>query len=93
MASWFFEEGLREPALIEALLFLSSASRTATLRTGGASPLRIQKSVHDELQLRSQAFGSLQTLLTSSPATVFSEMTILVITHLLCIEVSLLSIC
>ncbi|KAJ5669059.1 hypothetical protein N7462_010129 [Penicillium macrosclerotiorum] len=85
-AVWFFQEALNQPALVETLLFLSAASHTATLKMIDTSPYSIQRSMQDTLQLRSRALKSLQSNLVN-PIMAFSEATILVITHLLCIEV------
>ncbi|KAJ5278754.1 hypothetical protein N7478_004126 [Penicillium angulare] len=85
MSVYFFQEAMKQPALIDALLFMSAASRTSTLKFENASPLLLQRTVQDSIQLRSRAVRSLQSFLMSS-SKVFSERTILVVAHLLGVE-------
>ncbi|KAJ5106300.1 hypothetical protein N7456_002975 [Penicillium angulare] len=85
MTVYFFQEAMKQPALIDAILFMSAASRTSSLKFEDASPLLLQRTVQDSIQLRSRAVRSLQNFLMSS-SKVFSERTILVVAHLLGVE-------
>ncbi|KAJ5569825.1 uncharacterized protein N7459_009255 [Penicillium hispanicum] len=88
MTSWLFESALDQPALTEVILFLSAGSRVSNLITQRASTREINSSTRDLLQLRSQTIKSLQQILTRA-SDVRSEITVLIITNLLCAEAAL----
>ncbi|KAJ5409169.1 uncharacterized protein N7487_003528 [Penicillium crustosum] len=85
MATCFFRKALDQPALAETILFLSASSHTANLVTRGAAASEVRKSFRDMIQLRSRVMKSLQEIIMR-PSEVQTELTVAVITNLLCVE-------
>lgn len=77
---------LDHPALVQILLSTSAFHRATVHHVSGAPPQLIQSSTQDAIRLRSETIKSLQGILIQ-PYRFFSEATLRVIAHILCVEV------
>lgn len=87
MFAWFSMEALEQPIILESLSVISACNQTANLLLLGASSGEVNESMNGMLQMRTQAMKSLRVFLQSG-STARAELTITIIGHLLCLEVS-----
>ncbi|KAJ5485515.1 hypothetical protein N7539_005503 [Penicillium diatomitis] len=85
----YLRMALDHPALIQILLSTSAFHRATLDHVSGAPSQLIRSSTQDAIRLRSDTIKSIQGILIQ-PYKFFSEITLRVIAHLLCVEVSLL---
>lgn len=85
MSVWFLRTAISRPALVETVLLTGAGSLAASLNAAYVPTQRIQRTIHDTLQLRSRTLKSLRNLLHSSMC--FSEESLMAIALLMCIEV------
>lgn len=82
----YLRMALNHPALVQILLSTSAFHWATVHYASGAPPQMIQSSAQDAIRLRSETIKSLQGILIK-PYEFYSEATLRVIAHVMCVEV------
>lgn len=91
MSIWWWQKAITQPALLQALLFLSAGHKAALECNSEVSMTAVQKSIKDSVRLRGDALGTLSHIL-QDPIKAIGESNTLIVASLLAIEVGLLEI-
>lgn len=89
MSVWWWQKAITQPALLQALLFLSAGHKATLENNNEVSSTAVQKSMKDSVQLRGDALGTLKYIL-QDPVKAVAESNTLIVASLLAIEVGLL---
>lgn len=87
MVTWLSREALDQPAILESISLISACNQTVNLLLARTSQRELGQSIQDMLELHARTMKSLRIILQTSSRTARTELTILVIGHLLCLEV------
>jgi hypothetical protein len=88
MSIWWWQRAITQPALLQALLFLTAGHHATLESNNGVSPQAIQRSMKDSLSLRGNTLQALNHIL-QDPAKAVAESTTLIVASLVAIEVRL----
>lgn len=88
MSIWWWQKAIAQPALLQALLFLSAGHQAALECNNGVSSTAVQKSIKDSIRLRGDAIGNLKNIL-QDPIQAVGESNTLIVASLLAIEVGI----
>jgi hypothetical protein len=83
---WWWQRAIAQPALLQALLFLTAGHQATLELNNGISSRVIQKSIRDSLHLRGNTLKTLNNIM-QDPARAVAESTTLVVASLVAIEV------
>ncbi|KAJ5355125.1 uncharacterized protein N7496_012337 [Penicillium cataractarum] len=85
MSVWWWQKAITQPALLQALLFLTAGHQATLESSNGVSSLVIKKSMRDSLHLRGDTLKMLNNIM-QDPLTAVAESTTLVVASLVAIE-------
>ncbi|EED20056.1 conserved hypothetical protein [Talaromyces stipitatus ATCC 10500] len=85
MGMWWWQKAITEPALLQALLFLSAGHKAALESNSGVSSMAVRKSFKDSFRLRGGALCNLKYIL-QDPVMAVAESNTLIVAFLLAIE-------
>jgi hypothetical protein len=90
MSQWWWQKAITQPALLQALLFLTAGHQATLESSNGVSSRVIQKSMRDMLHLRGDTLKTLNNIMMD-PVRAVAESTTLVVASLVAIEVCILT--
>ncbi|CEL03952.1 hypothetical protein ASPCAL05088 [Aspergillus calidoustus] len=85
MSQWWWQKAITQPALLQALLFLTAGHQATLESSNGVSSRVIQKSMRDMLHLRGDTLKTLNNIMMD-PVRAVAESTTLVVASLVAIE-------
>ncbi|EAW07118.1 uncharacterized protein ACLA_018220 [Aspergillus clavatus NRRL 1] len=85
MSIWWWQRAINQPALLQALLFLTAGHQATLESNSGVSEQAIQKSTKDSLRLRGNTLKALNNIL-QDPIKAVAESTTLIVGSLVAIE-------
>ncbi|KAL4883496.1 hypothetical protein BJY04DRAFT_26343 [Aspergillus karnatakaensis] len=85
MSIWWWQKAITQPALLQALLFLTAGHQATLESRSGISMRTIQRSMRDSLQLRGSTLKNLNDIM-QDPLKAVAESTTLVVASLVAIE-------
>ncbi|KAL5340307.1 hypothetical protein BJX70DRAFT_123603 [Aspergillus crustosus] len=85
MSTWWWQKAITQPALLQALLFLTAGHQATLESTSGISARAVQKSLSDSLHLRGDTLKTLNNIM-QDPGRAVAESTTLVVASLVAIE-------
>ncbi|KAJ0413517.1 hypothetical protein BJY00DRAFT_58571 [Aspergillus carlsbadensis] len=85
MSQWWWRKAITQPALLQALLFLTAGHQATLESSSGVSSRVIQKSMRDSLHLRGDTLKTLNNIMMD-PLRAVAETTTLVVASLVAIE-------
>ncbi|KAL2841754.1 hypothetical protein BJY01DRAFT_249422 [Aspergillus pseudoustus] len=85
MSQWWWQKAITQPALLQALLFLTAGHQATLESSSGVSSQVIQKSMRDSLHLRGDTLKTLNNIMMD-PVRAVAESTTLVVASLVAIE-------
>ncbi|KAE8350049.1 hypothetical protein BDV28DRAFT_151295 [Aspergillus coremiiformis] len=85
MSIWWWQRAITQPALLQALLFLTAGHHATLESNNGVSSQAIQRSMKDSLSLRGNTLQTLNHIL-QDPVKAVAESTTLVVASLVAIE-------
>ncbi|KAL3485003.1 hypothetical protein BJX62DRAFT_44813 [Aspergillus germanicus] len=85
MSQWWWQKAITQPALLQALLFLTAGHQATLESSNGVSSKVIQKSMRDMLHLRGDTLKTLNNIMMD-PVRAVAESTTLVVASLVAIE-------
>ncbi|GLI74739.1 hypothetical protein PoHVEF18_002986 [Penicillium ochrochloron] len=85
MSMWWWQKAITQPALLQALLFLTAGHQATLESSSGVSSLVIKKSMRDSLHLRGDTLKTLNNIM-QDPLRAVAESTTLVVASLVAIE-------
>ncbi|RHZ56138.1 uncharacterized protein CDV56_100127 [Aspergillus thermomutatus] len=85
MSIWWWQRAISQPALLQALLFLTAGHHATLESNNGVSSTAIEKSIKDSLRLRGSTLKNLNDIL-QDPMKAVAESTTLVVASLVAIE-------
>ncbi|KAL3462457.1 hypothetical protein BJX64DRAFT_259176 [Aspergillus heterothallicus] len=85
MSQWWWQKAITQPALLQALLFLTAGHQATLESSNGVSSRVIQKSMRDSLHLRGDTLKTLNKIMMD-PVRAVAESTTLVVASLVAIE-------
>jgi hypothetical protein len=85
MSIWWWQRAVSQPALLQALLFLTAGHHATLESNNGVSSTAIEKSIKDSLRLRGNTLKTLNDIL-QDPIKAVAESTTLIVASLVAIE-------
>ncbi|KAF7136989.1 hypothetical protein CNMCM5793_006740 [Aspergillus hiratsukae] len=85
MSIWWWQRAISQPALLQALLFLTAGHHATLESNNGVSSTAIEKSIKDSLHLRGNTLKTLNNIL-QDPMKAVAESTTLIVASLVAIE-------
>ncbi|PKX91517.1 uncharacterized protein P174DRAFT_452813 [Aspergillus novofumigatus IBT 16806] len=85
MSIWWWQRAISQPALLQALLFLTAGHHATLESNNGVSSTAIEKSIKDSLRLRGNTLKTLNDIL-HDPIKAVAESTTLIVASLVAIE-------
>ncbi|KAE8395637.1 hypothetical protein BDV23DRAFT_96571 [Aspergillus alliaceus] len=85
MSIWWWQRAITQPALLQALLFLTAGHHATLESNNGVSSTAIQRSIKDSLRLRGDTLKTLNHIL-QDPVKAVAESTTLIVASLVAIE-------
>ncbi|KAL4873112.1 hypothetical protein BDV12DRAFT_209104 [Aspergillus spectabilis] len=85
MSQWWWQKAITQPALLQALLFLTAGHQATLESTSGISSRVVRKSMRDSLHLRGDTLKTLNNIM-QDPVRAVAESTTLVVASLVAIE-------
>lgn len=85
MSIWWWQRAITQPALLQALLFLTAGHHATLESNNGVSSTAIQRSIKDSLRLRGDTLKTLNHIL-QDPVKAIAESTTLIVASLVAIE-------
>ncbi|KAF7182374.1 hypothetical protein CNMCM7691_001854 [Aspergillus felis] len=85
MSIWWWQRAISQPALLQALLFLTAGHHATLESNNGVASTAIEKSIKDSLRLRGNTLKTLNDIL-QDPVKAVAESTTLIVASLVAIE-------
>lgn len=90
MSIWWWQKAITQPALLQALLFLTAGHQATLESSNGVSSPVTKKSMQDSLHLRGDTLKTLNNIM-QDPLRAVAESTVLVVASLVAIEVGFIA--